>query len=282
MDLGDRPVIIATVLILLAALAISIGVYFRSSRLNRFHAHAEYWVYSTADSMPNQDRLMGRLVGENPYVQQGQNPISAGEGLLFSDVRLKIALVLRSKNPNLFQGNKLPESIPDQHEFVADVSRFHSIIRLQYGSPVKLKDKRHLQFLLHASDAAAELTGATWIFDKITGSLRTKEELEKILGENFDVTKLQFHVRLEETEDQTFRSFGLIKIGVPDFETHPIPRDQMSLVRTLLEKYIALSWERGETFPDPIKAYDDEFFLLQKRVSPTLTQMRIVRKQMIS
>lgn len=274
--------IVATAIILILALVISISVYFRSSRLNKFYAHAEYWVYCESTELPNQDKMMMRLVGENPYIQRGQNPIGASEGLLLSDVRLKIALVLRSKNPNLFEGSKLPSTIPEHHEFVADVSRFNSIVRLQYGSPVKLKDKRHLQFLLHAADAVAEITGATWIFDKITGSLRTKQELEELLKTNFNVTKLEFHVRLEETEDHTFRSFGLTKIGIPDFETHPIPKDQMSLVKEILEKYMALSWERGEAFPDPIKAYDDEFFLIQKRVSQTLTHMRIVRKQMLN
>ncbi len=272
--------IVATLVLAFLAIAAGVAYYVRSSQRSKFYLHAEYWVYSDKGELPNQDRLMARLVGDNPYIQRGQNPIGAAEGLLFSDVRLKIALLIRSKNPNLFEWSKLPESIPDHHEFVKDVGRLNSIIRLQYGSPTKLKDKRHLQFLMHAADAAAELTEATWIFDKITGSLRTRAELQEILQSNFDVTKAEFHVRLQESEDQTFRSFGLVKIGIPDFETHPVPADQMSLVRDILEKYISLSWQRGEVFPDPIKAYDDEFILIQKRVSPSLVQMRIIRKQM--
>lgn len=280
-DERSRAVIAAILVIAVLAVAIGAGFYARTSQLSKFHLHAEYWVYSSKGEMPNQDRLMARLVGDNPYVQRGQNPIGAAEGLLFSDVRLKIALLIRSKNPNLFEWSKLPESIPDHHEFVKDVGSLNSIIRLQFGSSTKPKDKRHLQFLMHAADAAAELTEATWIFDKITGSLRTREELQEILRTNFDVTKPEFHVRIQESEDQTFRSFGLVKIGIPDFETHPVPSDQMSLVRDILEKYISLSWQRGEAFPDPIKAYDDEFILIQKRVSPSLVQMRIVRKQMM-
>jgi hypothetical protein len=273
--------VIAAALILFLFLVVLVALYFRHARLTKFHAHAEYWVYTTIEELPNQDDMMKRLIGDNPYIQRGQNPIGPAEGLLFSDVRLKIALVLRSKNSNLFDPRSLPESIPDHHEFVADVGNFKSIIRLQYGSPVKLKDKRHLQFLLHASDALAEMSGATWIFDKITGSLRTQEELAEVLKANFNATKVELHVRLIETEEQTFRSFGLVKIGIPDFETHTVPPDQMQLVREVLDKYISLSWERGEAFPDPISAYDDEFILLQKRVSPTMTEMRIVRKQMI-
>lgn len=267
---------------LLLFVVILVALYFRHAGRTKFHAHAEYWVYTTAEELPVQDDMMKRLIGDNPYIQRGQNPIGPAEGLLFSDVRLKIALALRVKNSNLFDPRSLPESIPDHHEFVADVGKFKSIIRLQYGSPVKLKDKRHLQFLLHASDAFAQMTDATWIFDKITGSLRTESELAEVLKENFNATKVELHVRLVEIEDQAFRSFGLVKIGIPDFETHTVPSDQMQLVREVLEKYISLSWERGEAFPDPISAYGDEFILIQKRVSPSLCEMRIVRKQMIT
>ena len=273
--------IVGFLVIVVAILVIGSVRYLHHTRINSFHAHAEYWVYSVEKQMPNQDQMMMRLVGENPYIQKGQNPIGAAEGLLFSDVRLKIALLLRTKNPNLFEGSKLPESIIDHHDFVADVGRFNSIVRLQFGSPTKMKDKRHLQFLLHAADAIAEMCDANWIYDKITGTLRTREELSSLLRENFNVTKLEFHVRLEQSEDNTFRSFGLTKIGIPDFETHPVPTDQLLLVKEILEKYMNLSWERGETFPDPIVAYDDEFFLIQTRVSATLTQMRIVRKQLL-
>lgn len=188
---------------------------------------------------------------------------------------------MRSKNPNLFQADKLPESIPDHHEFVNDINGFESFVKLQYASPTKLKDKRHLQFLLHACDAEAELCQAKWIYDKVTGELRTKDELADILAKNFSVTGHEFHVRLENTEDQTVRSYGLVKIGIPDFETQPVPHDQVSLVNDILEKYVALCWERGEMFPDPIRAYDDEFFLLQERESPLRTRMRIVRKQLL-
>jgi hypothetical protein len=145
-----------------------------------------------------------------------------------------------------------------------------------------LKDKRHLQFLMHAADATAELSGSNWIFDKITGSLRTKQEQADILKGNFNVTKLDFHVRLDSNEDNTFSSYGLQKIGILDFDTHPVSTDQMQLVQEILEKYIALSWERGEAFPDPIKAYDDEFFILQKPSRNRRTMMRIVRKQMLT
>lgn len=264
------------------ALGLLVGFVFHHRRKQPFLAHAEYWVYSTAINLPTTEKLMIRLVGENPYIQQGANPIGGAEGLVLSDIRLKIALVLQKKNPNLFEGKLLPESIADHHEFVNDVGTFKSIVRLQYISTTKLKDKRHLQFLMHAADAAAEINESNWILDKITGTLRTKAEHAEILQKNFNVTKLEFHVRLDEGEDNTFSSYGLGKIGIADFDTHPVSGDQKQLVREILEKYMALSWERGEAFPDPIKAYDDEFFILQTKPKKGRTVMRIVRKQMVA
>lgn len=255
--------------------------YFRFTQKPKFFAHAEYWVYSKAVELPTTEKLMVRLVGENPYIQRGANPIGGAEGLVLSDIRLKIALVLQKKNPRLFEGRLLPESIADHHEFVNDVGTFKSIVRLQYISTTKLKDKRHLQFLMHAADAAAEINQANWILDKITGTLRTKEEQSEILKSSFNVTKLEFHVRLEAAEDNTFSSYGLSKAGIADFDTNPVSGDQKQLVREILEKYMALSWERGEAFPDPIKAYEDEFFIIQKPVRGGRMLMRIVRKQML-
>jgi hypothetical protein len=268
-------------LVVAILVAAAVFGYRQYARKPKYFAHAEYWVYSKAHELPTTEKLMVRLVGDNPYIQQGVNPIGGAEGLVISDVRLKISLVLQQKNPRLFEGRLLPESLADHHEFVNDVGTFQSIVRLQYISTTKLKDKRHLQFLMHAADAAAEVNGANWILDKITGTLRTKDELAEILKTNFNVTKLELHARLESSEDNTFSSYGLSKAGIADFDTHPVSADQQQLVRELLEKYMALSWERGEAFPDPIKAYDDEFFIIQKPAKGGRMLMRIVRKQML-
>jgi hypothetical protein len=269
-------------LVVAILIAAAVFVFFKLNRKDKYLAHAEYWVYSKAVELPSTEKLMIRLVGENPYVQQGQNPVGGAEGLVLSDIRLKIALVLQKKNPRFFEGRLLPDTISDHQDFINDIGTFKSIIRLQYISTTKLKDKRHLQFLMHAADAAAEIANSNWILDKITGSLHTKQEQADILKSNFNVTKLEFHVRLDSNEDNTFSSYGLSKVGILDFDTHPVSTDQRQLVQEILEKYLALSWERGEAFPDPIKAYEDEFFILQKPGRNGRTMMRIVRKQMLT
>ena len=258
----------------------AVGFWFYSKRSHYF-AHAEYWVYSNNHEMPSTEKLMVRLVASNPYIQQGQNPIGGAEGLVLSDIRLKIALLLKTRNQNLFDGRRVPASIADQHDFIREIGSFQSIVKLQYISTTKLKDKRHLQFLMHAADATAEICESDWILDKVTGVLRTKSQQEEILAKSFNVTKLDIHARLEANMDNSFSSFGLIKAGIADFDTHPVSADQVQLVREILERYMTLSWERGEAFPDPIKAYDDEFFILQKPIKHNRTLMRIVRKQMI-
>lgn len=273
--------IILTIGLFLVAAVFAGYAYFTFKGMPKYLAHAEYWVYSKSLELPSTEKLMVRLVGENPYVQQGANPVGGAEGLVLSDIRLKIALLLQKKNQKLFEGRLLPESIADHHEFVKDVGSFHSIVKLQYVSTTKLKDKRHLQFLMHAADAAAEITQSNWILDKTNGTLRTKEELAEILRKNFNVTKLEFHVRLVANEDNTFSTYGLAKAGIPDFDTHPVSSDQLQLVREILERYLALSWERGEAFLDPIKAYDDEFFLIQTPTRGARNLMRIVRKQLV-
>jgi hypothetical protein len=265
---------------LIVGLSVGYIVYHRTR--SPYFAHAEYWVYSNNHELPSTDKLMVRLVGSNPYIQQGQNPVGGAEGLVLSDIRLKIALLLKSKNQNLFDGRRVPESIADQHDFIREIGSFQSIVKLQYISTTKLKDKRHLQFLMHAADATAEICESDWILDKVNGVLRTKAEQSEILAKNFNVTKLELHTRLETNMDNSFTSYGLIKAGISDFDTHPVAADQVQLVREILERYMALSWERGEAFPDPIKAYDDEFFILQKPIKHNRTLMRIVRKQMIT
>ncbi|MEI7985601.1 MAG: hypothetical protein WCI55_08225 [Armatimonadota bacterium] len=268
-------------LVVVIIVAATVYGYLVFPKKPKYLAHAEYWVYSKAVELPSTEKLMIRLVGSNPYIQQGQNPIGGAEGLVLSDVRLKIALVLQKKNPKLFEGRLLPEAIADHHEFVNDVGSFNSIVKLQYVSTTKLKDKRHIQFLMHAADAAAEIAGAGWILDKITGTLRTKQEQAEILQNNFNVTKLEYNVVLKANEDNTFSSYGLMKAGIPDFDTHIVSSDQVQLVREILNKYMALSWERGEPFPDPIKEYDDDFFIIQKPTKSGRSMMRIVRKQLV-
>src|SRR5471030_3227986 len=66
-------------------------------------ASAEYWVYLPEAEMPEQNLLLERIVGRNPYSKRGFTPIGTEEGLILSDVRLHIAHVLRSKNPHVFR-----------------------------------------------------------------------------------------------------------------------------------------------------------------------------------
>src|SRR5437870_8476526 len=75
----------------------------------KFLSSNEYWVYLPGDRMPDQTQVMARVIGDNPYKQRGKNPVSPREGLLLSDIRLHLALVLRSKNPHVFRPDMFDE-----------------------------------------------------------------------------------------------------------------------------------------------------------------------------
>lgn len=208
-----------------------------------FLAIAEYWVYLPEPKLPDQTLIMDRVVGNNPYQKGIRSPINAPEGLVLSDVRLGIGLVLRSKNPRLFRPDLdlAVEPTADQFDRLASSQ---AIARLRFVSEVPLTDKRHLQFLLHAADAYAELGGTGIVMDLPGQRMWSREELQVALADSLDVTGFKHHVRLRWVDEADLRlvTSGLSKIGLPEIYSEPASVDQQTLVETLVREYAEACW----------------------------------------
>jgi hypothetical protein len=240
---------------------------------------AEYWIYSWGNQLPDQKALMDRIIGANPHTQRGQNPIGPAEGLVFSDVRWKISVVLKQKNPSLFDISLAPDILQQSVGFAEQLLDCQSIIKLQYVSTTRLKDKRHLQFLIHVADAVAESTGTKWVYDKAGERLWKAEELSEALSKQLDATQIELHAYFIENGDHSFESRGLRKIGVREFTTNPVPHDQKLLAHDLLTQYMKRCWEIGDVYTDSIEEFGDHFIFNRQLRKDGRDQIRILRRQ---
>lgn len=239
-------------------------------------AKAEYWVYSQEANLPDETQLFERLIGANPYIQKGQNPIGPAEGLIFSDVRFKMSLMKREKNPKFFHPH------PDEplfEELTEALTHSKSIVRLQYVSQTPLRSKTHLQFLPHLADAVANLTNAQFVRDCVTKKFISQADLSTQLSGKFDVTDRKFHVDLIEHDDHTFETSGLPKVGVSDIHTLPVSHDQIRLAREILESYIDRIWSDMQVSEEPIEAYGDQFHVIRGATKNGKTMIRVIRQQ---
>ena len=245
-------------------------------------AISEYWVYLPGDQMPPQDRLLDRIVGKNPYRKPGVDPIGPAEGLVLSDVRLHIALVLRRKNPHVFRPD-LFEDVDVQKEHLERLADSQSLVKLRYVSEEPLADKRHLQFLVHAADAMAELGDSKLIYDSTGRRLFLKEELEALLRENPDATRVPLHVRAiwkETAASCCAETRGLRKIGLNEIRTGAMEPDEKVLVTQLMELAVDELWATG-TMPEDVEveAYGDQFKLIFAPPVEEYVPARILRVQ---
>ena len=110
-------------LLLGALIGFLIGAFFIRHRQQRsYFAATEYWVYIPGTELPEQQTIMHRMLAANPYGKPSDPPLGPREGVIFSDVRLHIALVLRSKNPQAFRLDLFAEDVdttPEQLESIA-------------------------------------------------------------------------------------------------------------------------------------------------------------------
>lgn len=272
--------------VLCVLVGIAIG-YFLTSRQKKepYFAGAEYWVFLHDPKMPDQNALMTAMISQNPYCRKGESPIGPPEGLIFSDVRLHIALVLRSKNPHAFRPYIFEEVDEMPREMLDGLEECQALVKLRYVSEEPLKDKRHLQFLLHAADALARLAGSQVIYDHTCAVLYSPEQLADILAAHFDATVSELHVRTRWAPHATgghLETKGMVKIGLPEIKTDALEADQQLLGRAVLEEAIAKTWEKA-AIPDPweVEAYGDRFQLLPARPKNRTTQVRILRVQSV-
>lgn len=272
-------------LALLGVLSAIVLVYVVLSRTHqsKYLALAEYWVYLPGDKMPLQDDIMSLMVQQNPYTRRGLSPIGPKEGLVFSDIRLHIALVLRSKNPHIFRPDQFEEHIRTTPALLEALQNAKSLVKLRYVSDIPLEDKRHLQFLVHAADATAELGGGSVIFDVKAERLISREELRSELRENFNATECQLHTTIlwrRSPRGGVAETRGLIKIGVTELRTGEMEPDERVIGTSVLTETLKCVWDCG-ALPESVEVncYDDTFKVEFEKIKDNIAIVKILRVQ---
>lgn len=225
-------------LIALLTIAGIIGYRLLTGKKTRgYLAHAEYWVFTNAKELPDQTKLMDRMISSNPHNRPGAPVIGAREGMLFTDIRLHIARAMREKNPQAFRPDLVEIHCVPSKEILARLASSHAFIKCRYSSEVILKDTRHLQFLPHMADAISELSEGAVIYDTVSEQIWTSEDFHKILSENPNTERPESHIRVvwDRVEDGSFaRTLGLRKFGITELKTKVQEEDNERLITGLL------------------------------------------------
>ena len=253
---------------------------FKRAKRDYFSA-CEYWVYVPGEEVPSQEKLITRMVAENPHSRDGYSAIGSKEGMLFSDVRLHIGLVLRSKNPHVFRPDLFGEAVHPTEETLSRLAKAHAVLKVRYVSQIQLPDDRHIQFTAHLADAVADLEHGTVIYDVVSEQLRTAEDYKAMLAIDREATRFDAHVQVvwfKEAHAGHGQTRGLIKKGLPELRTDDAHLDHQVLVTEVLLEAARKIWNQGE-IPNEmeIPAYDDTFRL---SLVPTKTgpyRVRIAR-----
>lgn len=200
-------------------------------------AFTEYWVYTDELKLPPQEQLMDRMISANPHNRRGSACIGAREGMLFTDVRVHLAVALREKNPTQFRPDLFDEDVEPTKEVLDELSSCSALVKVRYASEAKLNDFRHLQFIPHMTDAISELMNGRVVFDTVAEKLYLAEEFREILAKNGQMERPDAHIRVvwkREPEGAFAQTLGLRKIGKPEIRTAHQEEDQQVLITGLL------------------------------------------------
>lgn len=281
--MDDRGHSLSIAVILGFVIGLVVGnILIRRRSKPKYLAVAEYWVYLAGEQMPPQDDLMTRMVRTNPYARGGRPPLGQQEALLFSDIRLHVALVLRSKNSSLFRRDFFAdaEASPENLDRLEEAK---SLVRIRYLSETPLRDKRHVQFVYHAADATAEMGDGRLIYDVVSERLLRPEDVQATLKESPEATRPELHLRTiwkSVPMNERVETLGLKKVGLHELSTDPINSDEKVLALQVIEEAAMKLWNQG-SLPEEldVEAFDDTFRLRFTPSKKGPTSVRINRVQ---
>lgn len=180
---------------------------------------------------------MDAVVSKNPHNRPGSPSITAREGILFSDLRLHLAVAKREKNPFAFRPDLFDDNAEPDAGVLERLSDSHTLATVRYASQVPLVDKRHLQFATHLADTIARLTRGKLIFDTVCERFWTPEELARELGLDNNAERTSLHLRVAwKRVDGGHRgmTLGLRKVGRAELATSLQEEDEEVLVTSVL------------------------------------------------
>lgn len=219
----------------------------RRSLKPKFLLHLEYWVYLPGERMPPQDEVMTRLIDSRA--------IGSAEALLFSDVRLHIALVLRSKNAYLFRPDLIEPTVDATPEQIALLAEARSFAKVRFLSEEPVSDRRYLAFLPQAARIIAELGGGGLVYDVMGERLLGPGDLAK--GDPGPQTSW-----VAEPTGGHVETRGLKKIGLPEIRTESVAADERWIATEVVDRVAQTAWKLNDLpLSVTTEAFHDRFRL---------------------
>lgn len=231
-------------------------------RKEKYLSDTEYWVYIPTAELPNQEAMMDFVI--RGHADSGHSStIGPKEGILFSDIRLTIALVLRSKNPHVFRPDLIGEEVRTTKELLECLADSVALIKIRYISEEPLPDNRHLRMLPNLVVAAGTLGNACAVYDAQQETLSTFANFVSELRRNPDPARPDFHVRSlwkPLSSGGQAESRGLAKVGLRDFATKGMNADEQVLVTNVVEEAARQVFATAR-FPESvvIESFNDRF-----------------------
>jgi hypothetical protein len=253
-------------------------------RVPGYLAVCEYWVFTKHENLPKQEAIMDRMISSNPHNQKGRPCIGAREGLLFTDIRLHIALAKRARNPLVFRPDLFLEDAVPSKDALERLAQAKSLIKVRYMSEAVLKDTRHLQFMPHLADAMSDLAEGLIVYDVVCEQIYAAEDFRALLEKNNNAERPDIHVRvvwhLDQDGSGTAATKGLRKVGLAELRTDPVEPDQEVLVTGLLHR-AAHQLVRAPSTEGPLEfeEFGDTFILERFTVKGEHTRVAIKRRR---
>jgi hypothetical protein len=268
------PLVVVTLLMLSSLLWL-----FRLPLRSRFRLIAEVRLYAEDFGLPSQDDVMKRLLAADTRERHGLRPLQSAEGLVLSDVRLRISWASRDRNPKLFDPARLTAEGVSEH--IPELARARGVVILRYVSPTPVPGQTHLSFLVHAAEAYATLADAHVLLDVQRDRMMTVDEFLASARETPDLAGAQMHIDVTAQDDDdalVVKTKGLEKVGHADLVAMTSDRDFRTILTLLLEQAVDRLWKL-DAMPREldIEAFGDHFLLrfIPRRNQPT--QVRVLR-----
>ena len=253
------------------------ALFFRGGAKPKYFAQAEYWVYLPGDKLPKQDDIMDRMLRANPC----PGAIGQQEALVFSDIRLHIAMVQKARNPHVFRPDLFADDLEPSAEILQGLSQADSFAKVRFISEEQLPDKRHIQFVAHAAGAIVALGDGIVVYDPVAEKLSTAEDFLAMLAENPDATRPEVQTRViwkRHGEGGKAETRGLVKIGLRELATEDMDSDQQVLVREVMDELVHALWSNPE-LPEKseVSVFEDRYLLEVKPVRKGPSKVTILK-----
>ena len=221
-----------------------------------FLLDCEYWVFGKDLKVPDLTALIGKTTRDKHPLRL---PLGKAEAVVFTDIRFSMALALKDKNPYAFRPDILDFDVEPTQEILARLAEANSFIRLRFLSKIPVNNRAHLRLLPRLASAVSKLAGGIVVFDQITRRIWTNEAYEDLLNEHVEPDCSALHTRLKwvaEKDNQHFETLGFVKLGLEEWKSEPLDKDQTVLAQAIIEDLIERVWVAGQV---PESADIEEF-----------------------